>query len=157
MHMDPAQLRLIQRRVQTAQLELTKKKVDPSTVPESLCELAVWCETQDFNAALRKHNKPADEYCLPLFSVFVIDNDIKPERQDIHINMLAPWFLMNAIRALKAGWVVQLNGDATFAFCRAVVDMIGLCFCSMGCANNSACWSFIPHQTEGELMYTVAY
>ncbi len=35
--------------------------------------------------------------------------------------------------------------------------MIGLGFCSMGCANHPACWSVIPHQTEGELMYTVTY
>jgi hypothetical protein len=35
-HMDPAQLRLIQRRVQTAWLELTIQKLDTATVPESL-------------------------------------------------------------------------------------------------------------------------
>ena len=27
----------------------------------------------------------------------------------------------------------------------------------MGGANHPACWSYIPHQTEGELMYTVTY
>ncbi len=71
--------------------------------------------------------------------------------------MSAPWFLLNAIRALETSWVVQLNGDATFGFCRAAVDMIGLSFFSMGGANHPACWSYIPHQTEGELMYTVTY
>ena len=35
--------------------------------------------------------------------------------------------------------------------------MIGLGFCSMGGANNPVCWSYIPHQTEGELVYTVTY
>ncbi len=64
---------------------------------------------------------------------------------------------MNAIRALKTGWTVQLNGDATFGFYRAAVDMIGLGFCSMGGANHPACWSMILHQTEGELMYTVSF
>ena len=64
---------------------------------------------------------------------------------------------MNAIRALETGWTVQLNGDATFGFCRAAVDMIGLGFCAMGGANHPACWSLIPHQTEGELMYTVSF
>jgi hypothetical protein len=66
-------------------------------------------------------------------------------------------FLLNAIRALETGWVVQLNEDATFGFCSAAVDMIGLGFCSMGGANHPACWSLIPHQTEGELMYTVSF
>ena len=111
----------------------------------------------DFDAALRKHNDLADEYCLPLFSAFVLRSDIKQERQAIHINMSSPWFLLNAIRALECCWVMQLNEDGTFGFCRAAVEMLGLDFCSMGGANHPACWSFIPHQTEGELMYTVTF
>ena len=51
--MDPAQLRLIQLRVQAAWQTLTKQKLDTSTVPESLGEIAGWCATQDFHAALR--------------------------------------------------------------------------------------------------------
>ncbi len=156
--MNPAQLCLIQRRVQSARQELTKQKLDTSILQESLGELIGWCAAQDFYAALRKHNDPNDDYCLPLFFFTpVIGSDIKPERQAIHVNLSAPWFLMNAICALETGWVLQLNGDATFGFCRAAVDMIGLGFCSMGGANHPACWSYIPHQTEGELMYTVTY
>ncbi len=71
--------------------------------------------------------------------------------------MSSAWFLCNFIHALETGWIVQLNGDGTFGFCHAAVDMIGLGFCSMGSANNPACWSYIPHQTEGELVYTVTY
>jgi hypothetical protein len=40
-HMDSAQLRLIQRRVQTARQELTKQKLYTSTVPKSLGELTI--------------------------------------------------------------------------------------------------------------------
>ena len=132
LHMDPAQLLLIQRRVRSASQELTKQKLDTATVPESLGKLIRWCADHDFHAALAKHNDPNDDYCLPLFSAFVIGSDIKMERQAIHINLSAPWFLMNAIRALESGWTVQLNGNATFGFCRVAVDMIGLGFCSMG-------------------------
>ena len=74
---------------------------------------------QDFYAVLRKHNDPNDDYCLPLFPAYVIGSDIKQERQAIHIILSEPRFLMNAIHALKTGWVVQLNGNATFGFCRA--------------------------------------
>ena len=35
--------------------------------------------------------------------------------------------------------------------------MLGLGFCSMGGANNPAVWSFIPHQAEGELTYTLTF
>ena len=62
-----SQLRCIQRSVQTSRKILTQQKLAAATVPESLGELIGWCETKDFYAALRKHNDPADEYCLPLF------------------------------------------------------------------------------------------
>ncbi len=102
-HMDPAQLRLIQRRVHSARQDLTKQKLDTSTVPESLGELIGWCAAQDFYATLRKHNDLNDDYCLPLFSAFVIGSGIKLGRQAIYTNLFAPWFLMNAIRALETG------------------------------------------------------
>ncbi len=67
MHMDPAQLRLFQRSVQSARQGLTRQKLDTATVPESLGQLIGWCVAQDFYAALRKHNDPNDDYCLPFF------------------------------------------------------------------------------------------
>jgi hypothetical protein len=94
--MDSAQLRLIQRRVHIAQLDLTKQKFDTSSIPECLGELVGLCATEDFFASLRKHNDLDDDHCLPLFTAFVIGIDIKQERQAIHINMSAPWFLLNA-------------------------------------------------------------
>ncbi len=53
--------------------------------------------------------------------------------------------------------VVQLNGDATFGFCRADIDMIALCFCPSGGSNNPVCFSYIQHQTEGEKLYNVKF
>ena len=90
--MDPTQLRCIQRRVRTARQQLTMQKLAAVTVPETLGDLIGWCMPQDFYAALpvRKHNDPADEFCLPLFSAFCLGSDIKPERQAIHINMSSP-------------------------------------------------------------------
>jgi hypothetical protein len=155
--MDPTKLRCIQRHVQTARKNLTMQKLATATVPESIGDLAGWCEQQDFWAALRKHNDPADKYFLPLHGVFVLGSDIKAERQAIYFSLSSPWFLANCIRALECGWVMQLNGDGTFGFCRHAVDMLGLGFCSMGGANHPAVWSFIPHQGEGELTYTVTF
>ena len=90
-------------------------------------------------------------------TTFVIGWDIKPERQVIQINFANAWFLLNAVRAIETGWTVQLNGDATFGFCRADIDMIALGFCSFGGANNPVCFSYIPHQAEGEKLYTKTY
>ncbi len=52
MHMDPAQLRLIPRRVRSARQELTKQTLDTATVPESLGELIGCCAEHDFHATL---------------------------------------------------------------------------------------------------------
>ena len=62
-----------------------------------------------------------------------------------------------AFRAINAGWVFQLNSDATFNFCRQNVDMIGFGVNSLGCQNHSLCWSLIPDRAEGHLTYHQTY
>ncbi len=94
---------------------------------------------------------------MPLFSAFVIRSDIKAEGHLFHINFSSVWLLSNAVRAIETGWVVHLNGDTTFGFCSADLDMIALGFCSFGGANNPVCFSYIPCQSEGEKLYTVTY
>ena len=156
-HMKPSMLRSIQRRVKTTRDYLTMQQMEASSVPESLGDLIEWCKEHDFFQALKRHNDPRDPYCLPMYTSFVIGWDIKPARQVIQINFSNAWFLLNAVRAVETGWIVQLNGDATFGFCRADIDMIALGFCSFGGANNPVCFSYIPHQSEGEKLYTKTY
>ena len=93
-HMDPSQQHLIQQRVQSARLGLTKQKLD-GAIPETLGELIAWCKTQDFYSALRKHNDPDDAYCLQLFSTLAMGSDIKADPQLIHINFSTQWWLLN--------------------------------------------------------------
>jgi hypothetical protein len=133
------------------------QQMEAPAVPESLGDLIEWCKEHDFYKAVKRHNDPRDSYCLPMYTTFVIGWDIKPERQVIQINFSNVWFLLNAVRAVETGWIVQLNGDATFGFCRADIDMIALGFCSFGGANNPVCFSYIPHQSEGEKLYTKTY
>ncbi len=92
--------------------------------------------TERFFALLKRHNNPNDPNCMPLYAAFVIRQDIEPEYQVIHINFASVWFLLNAVRTIQTGWVVQLNGDAAFGFCRADIDMLALGFCSFGGSNN---------------------
>ena len=137
--------------------QLTKQVLQVEKIPESMGELIEWCDKNDFYAAWAQHNDPTDSFCMPLFSAFVIGCDIKAERQLIHIKFSSVWLLLNAVRAIETGWMVQLNGDATFGFCRADIDMIALGFCSICGANNPVCFSYIPRQYEGEKLYTVTY
>ena len=117
-----------------------------------------WCELNLRSRALLRHNDPSDDYCLPLHETFVLGFVIKPERQLIQLTISSAHFALNALRALETGWVIQLNGDATFG-CRADsdVDMTELGFNSLGTVNNHACWSLISHQAEGEKTYTLTF
>ena len=54
--------------------------------------------------------------------------------------------LQISVCTIKTGWAVQLNGDATFGFCRTDIDVIALCCCSFGGSNNLICFSYIQHR-----------
>ncbi len=151
-------LRPMQRRVRKSRKELTAREFSViGVVPETMGRLTVWCESMLLELHLRRHNYLGDEYCLDLHTVYVLGYDIKVMRALIHFNLSSLHFALNALRGIKTGWGNRMNGDATFGFCRSNVDMICLGFTSMGSVNDPACWSFIPHQAEGELTYTVTF
>ena len=136
-HIDPELLRNMQRRVRKARTELTLRELSVSgKVPESLGELTEWCESMSLELHLQRHNNPEDEYCLPLHQAFVLGHDIKSERGLIHFCLSSLHLSLNALRGIETGWGNQMNGDASFGFCRVNVDMICLGFNSMGCVNN---------------------
>ena len=126
-------------------------------MPETIGQLIEWCDSLLLEHHLQRHNDPGDDYCLDLHTTYVLGHDIKDMRAMIHFNLSSPHCALNAVRAIETGWGTQLNGDATFGFCRANVDMICLGFNSMGSVNNPVCWSFIPHQAEGQLTYTLTF
>ncbi len=66
----------------------------------------------------------------------------------IHINFSSVWLVLNAVRAIETGWVMQLNWDATFGFCHADIDMIALALSSFCGANNPICFSIDQAQCE---------
>jgi hypothetical protein len=156
--MDPSQLLLIQQFVQSAWQELTRQNLDVETVPKPKQSLLrgeqhmifmLHCASTTIRVmSITFHSFP----CLSSQC-----SDIQAEGQLIHINITSQLLLLNAICAIECSWVVQLNGDGMFGFCRAAVDMIGLGFCSMGGANHPECRSYILHQSEGEIVCTVTF
>ena len=60
-HISPSKLRCVQRCVWSARKNLLQQKLAADSVPKTIGELIAWCETNDFFAAVRKHNDPADE------------------------------------------------------------------------------------------------
>ncbi len=65
--------------------------------------------------------------------------------------------LTHAFRAIKAGWVFQLNADVTGKLCRKSVNLLTFLGHFDSQRNNTLCLCNIPSTTENEQAYTVVY
>jgi hypothetical protein len=107
----PQQLqRCVQRIVQNVRKQVTKKHVDGFDLKDSFCSLHALCETNLFSDFMRKHNDPA--YHFRLFEFVVLGSQVSPERDIVRITFSSVWMILNAFRAIVAGWGFQLNGVA---------------------------------------------
>ena len=70
---------------------------------------------------MHKHSDRADTYHFELFDFVVVGSDIIPERDNVRIAFASLWMLVNAVSAIIAGLGFQLNGSATYKFCRVGV------------------------------------
>ena len=85
-------------------------------MPFRLGDITGWCIGQDLYHTLRKlkHNDPDNVHCLPLYAVFVIGSDIKPEilakgRSFTSISLRSGFSSMQCAQSSQD--VVQLNGQ----------------------------------------------
>jgi hypothetical protein len=150
----PEFLRSVQHYVKLSRAQLTMKQLDGFDINSSYGSLQQFSDKFWFADLFARNNDGEDEFHFDLFTPVVIGRNLDAPRDIVHINLTSLWFLFNLLRVIASGWVFQLNGDATFSFCRVAVDMIGLGVNSVGNHNHPVCWSIIPHNTEGELTYT---
>ena len=150
----PDLMRSVQRRVSASRAQLTMRKMEGRSIDTTYGSLTQLASVMWFRTLIDRNNDPDDDFHFNLFKPVVIGRDIKAENDILHLNVTSPWFLFNALRAIATGWVFQLNGDATFNFCKTAVDMIGFGVNSLGKHNHPLCWSLVPHNSEGELTYT---
>jgi hypothetical protein len=133
------------------------KQLDGFDINSSYGLLQKFSDKFWFPDLVARNNDGEDEFHFDLFTPVVIGRNLDAQRDIVHMNLTSLWFLFNLLRVIASGWVFQLNGDATFSFCRVAVDMIGLGVNSVGNHNHPVCWSIIPHNMEGELTYTGTY
>ncbi len=69
---------------------------------------------------IQQHNEAEGGFHLDLYAPVAIGHEFDAVSDVIHINFLSPWRLLNAFRAINAGWVFQLNADATHSISVAV-------------------------------------
>ncbi len=75
---------------------------------------------------MRKHNDKDEPYHLKLFEFCVIVHECDAAHDIVRIKFSSLWMLSNALCAINAGWVFQLNGDVTGNVCRADIDLLEL-------------------------------
>ena len=65
--------------------------------------------------------------------------------------------LLNALRAIIAGWGFQLNGDVTGKLCRNSVDLLQFGVNSIPHKNHVLCLAIIPSKSESEAVYQMTW
>jgi hypothetical protein len=65
--------------------------------------------------------------------------------------------ILNAFRAIVAGWGFQLNGDVTGKLCRKNIDLVEFGVNSIPKHNNVLCLGVIPKGTESERIYEITW
>ena len=139
-------LRSIRNRVRTAREQLTTDQLAGHAIDDSFGSLTRFSQRLNIMAFIDKHNDPDHAYHFDMFEPVVLGADIKVQGDLVYLQLSSPWFIFNMFRSMIAGWGTQLNGDATFNFCRSNLDMIGFGVNSMGAHNNpltqSLCWNW---------------
>ncbi len=63
--------------------------------------------------------------------------------------------ILNAFRAIVAGWGFQLNGDVTGKLCSKHIDLVEFVVNSIPKHNNVLCLGVIPKGTESKKIYEI--
>ena len=146
-------LRSIDYHARMARVRLTTEQLSGFEIEDTYGSYLRYAERFSFRRLADQHNDPLHDFHFDLYDPVVIGYDVKAHRNLLYLSISSPWFLMNIFRSYATGWATQLNGDATFKFCRVDVDMIGLGVNSIGGHNNPLVWSIIPHGSEGAITY----
>ncbi len=59
--------------------------------------------------------------------------------------------LLNIFRNIDAGWLLQLNGDASYKICRNTVALFFIGVKSLGHVKNPVCFAIIPEIESAEI------
>ncbi len=105
---------------------MTTQQLSGFAIDESFGTLTCLSELLSDETFVARHNDPTDAYHLDFNEPEIIWRELLLERDVVHLSILSPWILFNAIRAVNTGWGFQPNPDAVFGCCWTAVDMIGI-------------------------------
>ncbi len=101
---------------------------------------------------LFEKNMDDTDFHLGMHYVFVIGNCIDAANNIVYLNFSSLWHLCNFLRNMKAGWLLQVNGEATFNVYRSTVALYSFGVNSLGNVNNPVCWAIIPETENTDVL-----
>ena len=152
----PSLKRSVQHIVYKVRKDMGAKHLGSET-DDSFGTLLQFAQDNNFSALLSKHNDPEDPFHFNLFEFVVLGGEFAAQRDIVRITLSSPWMLLNALRAIIAGWGFQLNGDATGKLCRNSVDLLQFGVNSIPHKNHVLCLAIIPSKSESETVYGMTW
>jgi hypothetical protein len=152
----PSLKRSVQHIVYKVRKDMGAKHLGSET-DDSFGTLLQFAQDNNFSELLSKHNDPEDPYHFDLFQFLVLGHEFSPQRDIVRITLSSPWMLLNALRAIIAGWGFQLNGDVTGKVCRVSVDLLQFGVNSIPHKNHVLCLAIIPSKSESEPVYGMTW
>jgi hypothetical protein len=141
---DAAKIRHVRRKVSRFRAVLTIEQLDQHKIDESYGSLVRYSDSKLFANLLDQHNDEKSAFHFDLFEPFVIGRDLNAKDDIVYLNFSSIWHLLNFLRNLAAGWLLQLNGDATYKVCRRGVALYSIGVNSIPHVNNPVCFAVIP-------------
>ena len=99
----PSLKRSVEHIVYKVRKDMSSKHLGSET-DDSFGNLIKFTEDNDFSTLLTKHNDPEDPYHFGLFQFVVLGSELRAQRDIVRITLSSPWMLLNALRAIIAGW-----------------------------------------------------
>ena len=109
----PSLAACVRRKVRKFRLELTSELLDGLAVDDSYGFLVTLVEQRWFSTLIESHNNAESTFHFKMFDVIIIGKDLNPSDDIVYMNMTSLWHICNWLRAIDAGWIIQLNGDVT--------------------------------------------
>ena len=104
---------MIQNRVYSVRKKLNRKQPEGAEIDDSFGSLSTFAADKVWSESVRRHNDSADVFHISQFDTVVLGSETSPEFDIFRMTLSSPWMLANALRAISAGWVFQLNADGT--------------------------------------------
>ena len=141
---DPLKIRNVRRQVAKFRADLTLEQLDNYKIDDSFGSLSRFAEAKWFETLIEEHNNLDSHFHFNLFEPFVISKSLKAKDDIVYLNFSSIWHLCNFLRNLGAGWLLQINGDATYKVCRRGVAIYVIGVNSIPHVSNPVCFAVIP-------------